>query len=321
MTFLIGTDEAGYGPNLGPLVISATAWHVPDERDFPDLFTVLADCIAREPMRNGTRHVPMADSKTLYSSGATLANLEMGVFASLAAVGLIPRSWKEIWAVLDAASETCITADPWFRNYQESLPVDLDAMQLECGTDALAIGLQAAQVSLRKMRSRVVFPEEFNELCERHGNNKGAALSALTLELVRDMLADADDCRILVQCDKHGGRNKYCALLQHYFPDDLIEVRKEGREESIYRCGPTTRRVEFRFVAKGESFLPSALASMISKYLRELAMRAFNHFWCTQIPNLKPTAGYPTDAVRFKAEILSLQKELGFSDRVLWRNR
>ncbi len=31
--FVIGTDEAGYGPNLGPLVISATLWETPDELD------------------------------------------------------------------------------------------------------------------------------------------------------------------------------------------------------------------------------------------------------------------------------------------------
>ena len=28
MTLVIGTDEAGYGPNLGPLVVAATAWRV-----------------------------------------------------------------------------------------------------------------------------------------------------------------------------------------------------------------------------------------------------------------------------------------------------
>ena len=26
MTLVVGTDEAGYGPNLGPLVVAATAW-------------------------------------------------------------------------------------------------------------------------------------------------------------------------------------------------------------------------------------------------------------------------------------------------------
>ena len=30
MAILIGIDEAGYGPNYGPLVVAATAWHVPE---------------------------------------------------------------------------------------------------------------------------------------------------------------------------------------------------------------------------------------------------------------------------------------------------
>ena len=51
---------------------------------------------------------------------------------------------------------------------------------------------------------------------------------------------------------------------------------------------------------KGEEFLPTALASMTAKYLRELSMRAFNEFWCARVPGLRPTAGYPGDAPRFK---------------------
>jgi hypothetical protein len=31
MGILIGMDEAGYGPNFGPLVVAATAWEVREE--------------------------------------------------------------------------------------------------------------------------------------------------------------------------------------------------------------------------------------------------------------------------------------------------
>ena len=106
-----------------------------------------------------------------------------------------------------------------------------------------------------------------------------------------------------------------------WFPDHLIEVYGEGREESLYRFGPAERRVEFCFRAKGEKCLATALASMASKYLRELAMRAFNAFWCSRIPGLAPTAGYPEDAARFKKSIAAVQAELGIEDCLLWRCR
>ncbi len=60
---------------------------------------------------------------------------------------------------------------------------------------------------------------------------------------------------------------------------------------------------------------------MTSKYLRELAMRAFNDFWCSRVPNLTATAGYPVDAKRFKAAIAAAQTELGIDDQLLWRIR
>jgi hypothetical protein len=50
-------------------------------------------------------------------------------------------------------------------------------------------------------------------------------------------------------------------------------------------------------------------------------MRAFNGFWCARVPGLRPTAGYPGDAPRFKREIEKVQRELGVADHVLWRNR
>ena len=60
---------------------------------------------------------------------------------------------------------------------------------------------------------------------------------------------------------------------------------------------------------------------MTAKYLRELAMRAFNEFWCGHLPELRPTAGYTQDARRFKQDIAEMQTALGIGDEVLWRTK
>jgi ribonuclease HII len=88
-------------------------------------------------------------------------------------------------------------------------------------------------------------------------------------------------------------------------------------EQSRYGVGPA----EIRFETKSERHLPVALASMVSKYIRELAMNLFNRFWSERQAGLKKTAGYPVDALRFKAEIAAVQKELGIADDILWRER
>jgi hypothetical protein len=72
---------------------------------------------------------------------------------------------------------------------------------------------------------------------------------------------------------------------------------------------------------KGESFLPAALASMTAKYVRELSMRAFNEYWCARVKNLRPTAGYPADAKRFRVDIAHEQRRLGIADRLFWREK
>ena len=79
--------------------------------------------------------------------------------------------------------------------------------------------------------------------------------------------------------------------------------------------------IEFRFQPKGERHLPTALASMTAKYLRELAMRPFNAFWQRHVPELRPTAGYNSDAKRFIAEIAAAKERLGIADHMLWRER
>jgi len=321
--YLIGIDEAGYGPNLGPLVVSASLWEVPDGTDDDDLYQRLEAVIAPSTQRafgNLNGRVAVADSKLLYKPGGGLRNLERGIWTALSIVGRKPDSWRDVWNVLAPESAHWLPAIPWYADYDSAAPLDADPAELAPLATAVREGLAAADVRLLDLRSRAVFPQRFNDLVREH-DSKGAALSHVTLELAARLMEPLDEQPITVTCDKHGGRNRYAPLLAEHFPERLIEIRGEGRAQSVYRFGPPERRVEFRFRAKGESSLAAALASMASKYLRELAMRAFNAFWCRRVPGLRPTAGYPQDAKRFKADIVARQKELGIEDRVLWREK
>jgi len=340
MTYLIGTDEAGYGPNLGPLVISATVWQVPDGVRAEDLYERLRGVVqASEPGRVGparvrvqgsgvrvqsravsARPVAIADSKKLYQSGKGLGSLERGVLAMLHVLGCRPRAWRTVFDALAPGARDPCPSIPWYDGYDEPVPLDADPADYDRAACALAAGLAAAGVRPVAIRSRVVFEKEFNDLLERHPS-KGAALSHETLRLVARIIEPLGEGPIHVLCDKHGGRNNYRELLEEAFPGCLIEIHGEGREQSVYRFGPAERRVEMRFQARAESHLPAALASMASKYLRELAMRAFNRFWCRRVPGLAPTAGYPLDARRFKAAIAAAQAEMGTPDRLLWRSK
>ena len=194
------------------------------------------------------------------------------------------------------------------------------AADLADEADTFREGLAHCGVELVSLASRAVFPPQFNGLVAEY-DSKAEALSQTTLDLAYGLLESLGDEPIRVVCDKHGARNRYAPLLQQRWPDVLIEVHGEGRAESVYRFGPQGRRIEFCFRTKGDRLVPAALASMASKYLRELAMKAFNEFWCARVDGLRPTAGYPVDAKRFRVDIEPALADLGITEHALWRCR
>src|SRR3972149_4135762 len=121
MGYLIGTDEAGYGPNLGPLVISASVWQVPDGVRGEDLFDRLRHVIARSPQQAENLTPPcmvVADSKILYKSNGDLRHLERGLWAAWALLGKQPQSWREVWNDLAPQAENELSISPWFNQYE-----------------------------------------------------------------------------------------------------------------------------------------------------------------------------------------------------------
>ncbi len=80
--------------------------------------------------------------------------------------------------------------------------------------------------------------------------------------------------------------------------------------------------VDIEFRTSGESaHMPVALASVFSKYVRELLMVAFNSYWSGQVEGLKRTAGYYRDGLRFLKDIEPAIRSLDIDRRMLVRAR
>ncbi|MCE9547924.1 MAG: hypothetical protein K8T25_20830 [Planctomycetia bacterium] len=331
MPYLVGMDEAGYGPNLGPLVVSASVWWISDGDD-RDPYELLADAVTRGhdaagPRRNARcakdDRLVIADSKQVYKSGdsaAGLGALEHGVLSVLELLAHSPRAWSAVWQSLAGDGGAHRQAEPWYAEFDRPLPLSGNAEPIAMSAARLRTAAEACGARCCALRSRAVFPDEFNALCDQHGS-KGIALTRVTLQLLAEVLVPLSDQRVQVVCDKHGGRNFYAAQLMEFVTADLVETVIESSARSVYRFGPAASRIEVSFRVGGEESLPVALASMTAKYLRELAMLSFNEFWCARVPGLRPTAGYPGDARRFKDSIATAQAELAIEDRRLWRNR
>ena len=301
--YILGTDEAGYGPNLGPFVVCCTVWEMTandalqpayanNHRE--DLERRLAPIITESSSqlgKNGKLWL-IGDSKKLYQSG----KLQVLADSVLIALHLTGRMFTELQPYINGGCQ--ITAE----FVQKSI--------------------QQLGVSLRNVNAEMISPRVFNLMLGRLGN-KSTLLSEATLSLIKNEIPSMpNDGDMTVLCDKHGGRNHYVDLLDQFFPDSGgIEILTEGTPLSVYRLCFQNRKIEFRFQAKADRHIPAALASMTAKLLRELAMLEFNRFWQQHIPNLQPTAGYPVDALRFFGQIEATRQKLGIPKSDLWREK
>jgi len=319
--YCLGTDEAGYGPNLGPLVISATLWEVPEGTSDDGLYKLLRKVIVARPPDPGvnSRRLVLADSKVVYSPAVGLRRLELGALAALRAAGMRATNLRELLVEIAGDVEPGDAALPW-QTIAVAVPHVCTVEEIDEAAARLQAGLADVGAKLAAVRTRAVFASEFNALVDFH-DNKSNVLTAETLRLVRLLLDRCEAGPVAIACDKHGGRNCYAAALQQHVYEGLLQVVREGRAESAYRFAEGSRSVEIAFRVEGESRLAAALASMVSKYVRELAMQAFNEFWAAHVPELRRTAGYSTDAHRFRGDIAAAAGRLALDERSWWRSR
>jgi ribonuclease HII len=314
MGVFIGMDEAGYGPNLGPLVITATVWDLPKQPDDVDLWSTFADVVDQVSPGGGKIHV--ADSKQVYSPNKGLAHLEHSVHCLLALNGDAPLRYTELCRRLLGGEIDVNDCGPWLKGCDLDLPQKVDSDAISEISARWRSCCQTHSIGLRTVVSDIVTPRRFNRLLAEYGT-KGVLLSKLSMQLLSRVIDFDNPEPTLVIADKHGGRNRYDELLADIAGDRFIVRETEGRAASSYRIG--TARI--RFQTRAEEHLPVAAASLVCKYVRELSMELFNIYWQKQLPGVKPTKGYPVDAKRFRQDIAATQTTLGVTDEVLWRAR
>lgn len=319
MAWIIGIDEAGYGPNLGPFVMTAVACQVPDALAGADLWQTLAPAVRGEPDRDEDRLL-VADSKVVYSTARGLLGLERGVLGTLWRGGPAPALGGLVdWAC--PADHADLRGEAWYRG-DSPLPVRAEGQDLAAQAARFDAACAAAGVGRWVARSAVVCTPRFNALADRAGS-KGAVLAyALGSLLCGALESAAGDDAVSFYVDKHGGRNAYAAQVQQSLGRGAVVAREEGMARSVYDVLGLGRGVRLTFQPRAEAeHFCVALASMASKYLRELLMLEFNRFWQGQVPGLKPTAGYPGDSARFLAAIRDAAARLGITEAALWRRK
>jgi len=298
MRSVIGIDEAGYSPLLGPLVVSAAHFRTGEIPD--DWWAALRIPRAREETPPGLPAVD--DSKKLYTPARGLARLELGVLAFLGAAGRVPATFRELLALIGAGVKT--NSYPWYRDADHALPVAATMEDVARAAEAVRHACDRAGVRFAGFRCAPLLVAEYNDALDQSGN-KSIVLFRTNAGLIDALLEDEADA--VVFADKHGGRNFYGKLLaQHYFGAH-IRCRAEKKQHSAYCVRQGGRRIEISFHLRGDSVhLPIALASMCSKYVRELFMGVFNAYWAALAPGLRRTSGYGVDARRFIAGIRHL---------------
>lgn len=321
-----GLDEAGYGPLLGPLCVAAVVFDVADadedadHRKAPDLWRRLKHVVSDSPSER--TKIAIADSKRLKGAkdgkAHPLRHLEKGVLAMLASsAGLCPATDDDLFAHVGAAAPRDGTA--W---YAESIPLPIanDRDLLAIAANRLRLAMQDAGVRLVSLACDALDGAAFNAMAKR--TQKSDINFYLAMRHVDRIWRSHGEAHPRVVIDRHGGRTHYREELQLAFPDASITIVGETESVSRYRLVRDGAPITLSFEVESESrHVPTALASMTAKYVRELYMERMNRFFCAHLPELKPTAGYVEDGRRYLKDIRPVLQRLAIADEAIVRVR
>jgi hypothetical protein len=290
MVRIVGMDEVGYGPLLGPFIVcSVTA-------EIPSLEIDLWDQLSPE-------EIPVGDSKKIFSQAKGISSLEPTALAWLGQLHpLEGLTHGRLWSLLSPDPRR----QPWYGDIP--LPSTGNSIPREHLRDLL----RKNEVRIIDVRARILEPSEYNL---QVGGNKSDLLFACTADLVRHA-REKNDTPTTYHIGKQGGRRYYLPHIRRHLGE--AGIIQESPEWSEYAWD----RSRLCYIRDGEdrSFF-IALASIIAKYLRETSMQLFNRYWADRVEGIRQTAGYGVDGKRFWKEIQPHLSDHDLSPADVLRNR
>jgi ribonuclease HII len=181
--------------------------------------------------------------------------------------------------------------------------------------------MRSRKISLLELKTACLDVAHYNNLI-LSVDNKARVLFSATARLIKAAFDShgRDDLQIIV--DRQGGRSHYRRNLQLMFPATELKIIHETEKLSSYEIAGSSRKMRIHFaVAADDRFMPVSLASMVSKYVRELLVENINSYFIARHTDLKPTSGYWTDGLRFIREIKANLPDLPIDEKQLIRSR
>jgi len=257
---VIGIDENGLGPLLGPLVVTGSAFEM-ERYDREDLWRTIEGVIVAD------------DSKKLWNP-RRLGPAEAETLRWLQAFSVRPSSHE---ALVDEICTNCLplpceaSLPAHCRPSEMALPV-WGSGGMDDGARGAVEVLGAAGIRPVAVRSISSCPGALNVATGEGGMNKFRLDLHLMVALAKQLTEGRDE-DVLVICGKVGSTRRYGPWLA----DEGLDAwwtEEETSAASTYRVRGLGR---LRFVRDADGLhLPVAVASMVGKYLRELAMHDLN---------------------------------------------
>jgi ribonuclease HII len=290
---VMGVDENGLGPRLGPLVATSVVLETPKYR--------------RAALCDRGLDLGLTDSKETGGFGH-MAFIES---VALALLGL-PRSADDLLDRLSPASRVELRARcPNDETAAQCWAVDLPLPAFG-GDPAHGAALLRKLVGRSKLRvvdvqSRLACAGILNAR-QAAGQNK----LAVDLDLFEELIIAAHQLHggpLLVICGMIGGIRDYSSRLRRVDHErvDSLPGRRGQRRYAVEGLG------EIRFEVDADAcHLPVALASIVGKYLREICMLRIGEFYRRDVPGLRLASGYHDPVTsRFIEETQPSRRQLG----------